>query len=60
MADERNKSVRIDGQLNKAINALAGYLDLRSDEVVAQGIAMLWDKTFPSVAMPAGESKRKR
>lgn len=57
MSEARNKSVRINEQLNKAINALAGYLDLRADEVVAQGIALLWERTFGKVAMPADQKK---
>ncbi|MCQ3950067.1 MAG: hypothetical protein DPW14_09625 [Planctomycetes bacterium] len=60
MDDGRNKTVRIDDQLNKAVKALAGYFDSRADEVVAKAITLLWEKTFPGVAMPAQEPTAKK
>ena len=60
MTDARNKTVRIDDQLNKAVKALAGYFDTRTDEVVAKSIALLWEKTFPGVAMPSPEKKARK
>lgn len=59
MPEERNKSVRINEQLNKAINTLAGYLDLRADQVVGQGISLLWQQTFPNTAMPTQVRKQR-
>lgn len=60
MPEERNKSVRINERLNKAINTLAGYHDIRADEVVAAAVALLWEKTFPGVAMPDAEGKSRK
>lgn len=58
MSDDRNKTVRIDEELSKAIKTLSGYFDLRNDEVVAMAIRELWERTFPKIPMP-GQQKRK-
>lgn len=60
MADERRKSVRIDEDLNKAINTLAGFHDLRADKVVAMAIDKLWRETFPNTAMPGQKGGKGR
>jgi hypothetical protein len=60
MADERRKSVRIDENLNKAINTLAGYHDARADEVVAMAISKLWAETFPGTKMPGQPQTKPR
>lgn len=60
MGDERSKTVRIDDQLSKAIKTLSGYFDIRNDEIVAQAIEELWEKTFPKVPMPGDKPKGKR
>ena len=60
MADERKKSVRIDEDLNKAINTLAGFHDLRADKVVAMAISKLWQETFPGTPLPGEPTKPRR
>jgi hypothetical protein len=60
MPDERKKSVRIDENLNKAINTLAGFYDQRADKVVARAINKLWQETFPGTPFPAEPTKPAR
>lgn len=57
MADDRKKSVRIDENLNKAINTLAGYDGTRADQVVAKAIQRLWQETFPATPFPGEPTK---
>ncbi len=60
MVDTRNKSVRIDEKLNRALKALAGFYDARSDEILEKALTLLWEKTFPGIAMPTDEPAPKR
>jgi hypothetical protein len=60
MADDRKKSVRVDENLNKAINTLAGYYDVRADKVVGMAIAKLWSETFPATPLPGATDEKAR
>jgi hypothetical protein len=59
MGDDRNKTVRIDDELSKAIKTLSGYFDVRNDEIVATAVRELWARTFPNVPMPGEAAKGK-
>ncbi len=57
MNDDRRKTVRIDETLNRSIKTLAGYMDVRADEVVAEAVKLLWGKHFGKTPMPKPTKK---